>query len=104
MTHKAINVSRDYTRFPAGRYVSDGRFSGERFRNDFLIPALKLADKVEVQFDGTLGPGSSFLEEAFGGLLRAGFAPSELAKQLEISASDESLVAEIRQYLGISLH
>ena len=28
MTFKAINVSQDYTRFPAGRYVSDGRYSG----------------------------------------------------------------------------
>jgi STAS-like domain of unknown function (DUF4325) len=104
MTLKAINVSQDYTRFPAGRYVSDGRFSGERFRNDFLIPALKSADKVEIQFDGTLGPGSSFLEEAFGGLIRAGFAAPDLANRLVVSSSDESLVAEVRQYLGISLH
>jgi hypothetical protein len=103
MTHK-INVSQDYTRFPAGRYVSDGRFSGERFRKDFLIPALEKADKVEVVFDGTLGPGSSFLEEAFGGLLRAGFDPKDLAVRLDVSSSDESLVAEVRQYLGISLH
>lgn len=104
MTLKAINVSQDYTRFPAGRYVSDGRFSGERFRNDFLIPALNTADRVEVQFDGTLGPGSSFLEEAFGGLLRAGFNPGDLTARLVVSSSDESLVAEVRQYLGIVLH
>ena len=104
MNHKAINVSQDYTRFPAGRYVSDGRFSGERFRNDFLIPALKAAGKVEVQFDGTLGPGSSFLEEAFGGLLREGFNSGDLAERLVVSSSDESLVAEVRQYLGVLLH
>jgi hypothetical protein len=104
MTIKAINVSQDFTRFPAGRYISDGSFSGQRFRDEFLIPALRSAERVEVQLDGTLGPGSSFLEEAFGGLLRLGFGSSDLSRRLEVRSSDESLVAEVRQYLGISLH
>jgi STAS-like domain of unknown function (DUF4325) len=104
MTVKAINVREDFTRFPAGRYISDGRYSGERFRDEFLVPALKASDRVEIYMDGTLSPGSSFLEEAFGGLLRQGFTSNDLATRLKIFASDEVLVAEVRQYLGISVH
>jgi hypothetical protein len=104
MTVKAINVREDFTRFPAGRYISDGSYSGQRFRDQFLVPALNSSDVVEIYLDGTLSPGSSFLEEAFGGLLRQGFTSNDLASRLKIIASDEVLVAEVRQYLGISVH
>jgi hypothetical protein len=104
MMSKSINISSDFSRFPAGRFISDGRFSGERFRQEYLAPALRSADVVEVHLDGTLGYGSSFLEEAFGGLLRDGFSSDELVKRLKIVSNDDTLVAEVRQYLGISLH
>lgn len=104
MTVKSINVRDDFTRFPAGRYISDGSYSGERFREQFLVPALQDSDIVEIHLDGTLSPGSSFLEEAFGGLLRAGFQSSELSSKLKIISSDEALILEVRQYLGISIH
>lgn len=105
MTNKQIRIPQDYTRYPAGRYISDGSFSGERFRDELLIPALRSSDKVEVHLDGTLGYGSSFLEEAFGGLLRAGgFTKEDLLAQLVLVSSDESLITEIRQYLGLSIH
>jgi STAS-like domain of unknown function (DUF4325) len=104
MTVKAINVREEFTRFPAGRYISDGSYSGQRFRDEFLVPALNSSDSVEIYLDGTLSPGSSFLEEAFGGLLRQGFKSGDLASRLKIVASDEVLVAEVRQYLGISVH
>ena len=104
MTVKAINVREDFTRFPAGRYISDGSYSGQRFRDKFLVPALSSSDVVEIYMDGTLSPGSSFLEEAFGGLLRQGFTSNDLASRIKIIASDEVLVAEVQQYLGISVH
>lgn len=104
MAVKAINVREDFTRFPAGRYISDGSYSGQRFRDEFLVPALNSSDLVEIYLDGTLSPGSSFLEEAFGGLLRVGFHSDALAGQLKIISSDEALVSEVLQYLGISVH
>lgn len=105
MTNKQINIPQDYTRYPAGRYISDGSFSGQRFRDELLIPALQNSDKVEVHLDGTLGYGSSFLEEAFGGLLRNGrFTRDDLLTRLVLVSSDESLITEIRQYLGLSIH
>jgi hypothetical protein len=105
MTSKQIHIPEDYTRYPAGRYISDGSFSGQRFRDELLIPALRQAEVVEVYLDGTLGYGSSFLEEAFGGLVRVGgFDQQELHRRLVLKSSDEALIAEIRQYLGISIH
>ena len=66
---KEIDVARNFTPYPVGRTRSDGRHSGEAFRDDYLVPALK-AGAVTVAMDGAKGYGSSFLEEAFGGLVR----------------------------------
>lgn len=68
-TMKTINIADDFSRFPAGRFREDGDASGAAFR-DLLEAALQNAEKVEVVFDGVAGFGSSFLEEAFGGLVR----------------------------------
>ena len=67
---KRIDICKHFSDVPAGRYKTDGPNSGERFRNDFLLPALHAGKKVEVILDGSEGYGSSFLEEAFGGLVR----------------------------------
>jgi hypothetical protein len=64
-----------------------------------LAPALQRSDQVRVEFDGARGYGSSFLEEAFGGLLRHGFAPDEVLRKLELVASDSSIVEEVRSYI-----
>ena len=67
---KQIDISKNFSDVPAGRYKTDGPNSGERFRNDLLMPALQTGEKVGVILDGAEGYGSSFLEEAFGGLVR----------------------------------
>src|SRR5690554_877039 len=97
-----INVATDYSRYPGGRYRELGKFSGEQFREDLLIPALRTADEVRVILDGTVGYGSSFLEESFGGLIRAGFNQKELESKLKpVSESPEfaTYVEEIWQYI-----
>lgn len=65
-----ISIAKDFSRVPAGRYLEDGDFSGTKFRQDLLAPALRNHEHVKVVFDGVAGLGSSFLEEAFGGLVR----------------------------------
>jgi STAS-like domain of unknown function (DUF4325) len=82
----------DYASSPGGRFIADGDFSGEWFRDQILVPALLAAkdksEKLEVELDGTSGYGSSFLEEAFGGLVRKGIADSNtLNKFLLITAT-----------------
>lgn len=67
-----INIAKDFSRTPFGRFVTDSPFSAEKFRKEFLVPALRSGEQeVVVDFSGiALGVGSSFLEEAFGGLVR----------------------------------
>jgi hypothetical protein len=58
-----------------------------------------------VLLDGTLGYGSSFLEEAFGGLLRKPeFAGADLASKIRLDSRDASLVSEIQDYLSADYH
>jgi hypothetical protein len=95
-----ISIAKDFSRFPAGRYKTDGPFPGEVCRGRLLVPALKNHERVVVDLDGTLGYGSSFLEEAFGGLVREeGFTSSDLHRQLTFVSKDESLISEIWAYI-----
>lgn len=97
---KTIDVGKDFTRYPAGRFKKDGPGSGEQFRNDLLRPALASHDVVQVVLDNTMGYGSSFLEEAFGGVVRLGqLGADEALKKLDLITSDASLKLEIQTYI-----
>lgn len=87
---KQIVVARDYARTPGPRFESQGPYSGERFRDTLLVNALNSAERVYVDLDGTSGYGSSFLDEAFGGLVRLKIiAADELLKRLDIKSIDD---------------
>jgi hypothetical protein len=93
MSEMVISIADRYSKFPAGRYRADGPFNAERFRDEFLLPALDAAlqkgDKVVVKLDGVIGYSSSFLEEVFGGVVRARKQAADRLKQtLQIRADD----------------
>ncbi len=71
---RKVDVSREFSRYLGGRYQSDGSFSGEDFRKSILIPmvekSLEDQEVININFDGVAGIPTSFLEEAFGGLIR----------------------------------
>lgn len=97
---RTINLALQFSRFPGGRYLADGPDSGERFRVEHLVPALETSEVLVVKLDGTLGYGSSFLEEAFGGLVRNhNFNPDKLRRTLKLESSDESISIEIWRYI-----
>ena len=98
MDEGMISIATDFSRSPAGRFISDGPNSGERFRRDFLVPGLQRHERLLIDLDGTRGIGSSFLEEAFGGLVRLGFSASDLMRKLAFKSRDPSLETEIRSY------
>jgi hypothetical protein len=101
MNTVTINIASQFSRYPAGRYKADGPYSGEAFRDDFLIPQLRQPDtRVVIQLDGARGLASSFLEEAFGGLVRAGFDSRQLHDRLVLESKDASLINEIEEYIG----
>lgn len=100
-----IDIAADFTRYPAGRYRTDGPYSGERFRDDILLPALKESGHVVIRLDGAMGYGSSFLEEVFGGLARSEvFSVDQLLSAMSFESSDQSLIDEIREYINATRH
>lgn len=99
MQNTMISILKNFSENPAGRYVTDGPNSGERFREELLLPALRSSSKVVVDLDGALGFGSSFLEEAFGGLVRAGIKASELHSRLEILTKTSMYKSRIWHYI-----
>lgn len=97
--HSFIGVSKHFSRFPAGRFKSDSNVSGEAFR-ELLVKKLNDNDSVEVSLDDTMGFGSSWLEEAFGGLVVKGaFTAHDLHERLTIRATDNSLITEVWSYI-----
>ena len=100
-TIMTIRIATDFSRFPAGRYLSDGPYSGEGFMREKLIPALQNGGKVPIILDGTMGYGSSFLEEAFGGLVRLKqWSLEDLLTKIEIVSDEEpNLIHEIHSYM-----
>lgn len=87
-----LRVAEKFGRYPGGRFASDGDFSGEAFREEHLAPALLEAraqgEKLTVDLDGVIGFAASFLEEAFGGLVRTGkFTAEELHGLLELKTT-----------------
>lgn len=95
---RTLSIARDFSPFPAGRKRVDGPYTGEKFREDLLRPRLVKHEKVILDLDGVEGLPSSFLEEIFGGLVRAGFPLTQLQDLIEIRATDP----ELSVYPGIA--
>jgi len=98
-------VVSQFTKFPGGRFRRISDFSGQQFREEFLEPAVKKGAKVVVNLDGVAGYGSSFLEEVFGGIVRAmrWITRDEVNSHLLISTSKESWLLEANGYIDDAL-
>lgn len=99
---KTIDIAREFSKTPGGRYKVDGQDSGEEFLEKFLVPLFaddKANETIRIVLDGSYGYPSSFLEEAFGGLARR-FGVGRVLKMLEFVSNEEPmLVEEIRNYI-----
>ena len=98
-----INICTDFTESPGARYISEGEYSGEEFRDKILEPNFKIAkeknEKIIIELDGGYGYATSFLEEASGGLARK-HSPKDVLEMLEFVSYDEpSLIEEIKNYI-----
>lgn len=80
-----IDVAKDFSKTPFGRYKSDSQYSAEEFREKLLLPKIQSGDFLTVDFTKiSLGVGSSFLEEAFGGLVRKGIDGRYLKEHIKV--------------------
>lgn len=86
-----INIANDFSKAPGGRYHPvDGNKTGQLFRQTFLERPLKETDEViEINLDGAVGYPSSFLDEAFAGLVREGYDVDMLKKRLKFVFTEE---------------
>ncbi len=98
-------VSTNFSPTPGPRKILEGKFSGEEFRESCLEPKLKEAieknTKLLIDLDGTAGFGTSFLEEAFGGLIRINkYSYEEILNHIELKSVEEDyLIDDIKWYL-----
>lgn len=103
MEYINISMPKDFSITPGPRNRSEGDFSGQQFFEEILDPtfaeALKDNKGVTIDLDGTLGYGTSFLEEVFGGLARK-YTPEKVFKNLIIISNEEEyLKNDIDNYI-----
>ena len=95
-----LNIARDFSEVPGPRYRRQGDGSGERFRDVYLWPALQKNSFVHIELDGVEGYSASFLEEAFGGLIREHpELVNNIKDKLEIVGSNSHIVDRIWEYI-----
>lgn len=85
----------DFSKYPSGRDANDGSFNGQKFRQSVLLPAVNMAlsnsQIVCVSLRDVMSFGSSFLEEAFGGLVSdENISKSDLKRLLRIDPGKPS--------------
>lgn len=92
-----------FTDMPSGRYREDSSDSAEEFRDDILVPLLREHDIIVLDLRDVYGYPSSFLEEAFGGLIREElFTEKDLNCKLRL-VDHEGLrdnITRIRQFIN----
>lgn len=102
MSTFTIDVAKDFSPRPFGRYRSDSPDrSAEVFRDTLLWPALSQYDVVNVDLSGSNVYSSSFLEETFGGLIRKyNIDQATLKQKLNVKHRLlPSLVEEVAMYI-----
>lgn len=96
---------KEFSITPGSRELDEGKkaHSGEEFRINFLEPAfkdiLKTDSKLIVNLDGTIGFGTSWLEEVFGGLARIYDKDIVKSKLVLISDEEPYLIDDINEYI-----
>ena len=98
----------DFSKTPYGRYERDGKYNAASFRDTRLAPAFANPEisRVNVYLDTVeegYEYGSSFLEEAFGGLVRkCGLSAADVQAKLNIITIHQDYILEINEYLEAS--
>jgi STAS-like domain of unknown function (DUF4325) len=98
MTKVEYSIARQFSRHPGPRFRHQGPDSGEALRAK-LIKLLEDMDLViDIDLDGTSGFGSSFLDEAFGGLVRKEGYSKDVLKRFNFKSEiDPSYIFEITE-------
>ncbi len=102
--NNTIIIAEDYTKYPGLRYeYLTPNISGEKLRDEFLIPALENNESIVVVMDGNIGQYiPSFLEECFAGIIRKKkYSMEEFKSKVKIISNDDpELINEIYHYVS----
>lgn len=93
----------DFSITPFGRYPTDGKFSGQRFRREVLLPLFRNQniDTIQVDFNGIIPVGSSFIDEAFAGLIRdEGLSFEQVWGRLTVISDFPLYEIQIKEFLN----
>lgn len=98
-----IKISDEFSKTPGGRYTDEGDYSGQEFREKLLevkfLDAVKNNENLIVDLDGCVAFPPSFLEEAFGGLVRK-LKTVDILNRIEIVCVDQpSLEKKIKNFI-----
>ena len=101
MNDTVFVVAKEFGPFAGPRYKHQGPYSGETLRPKLLAALDRIRGMpgvVIVDLDGMKGIGSSFLDEAFGGLIRSeGVEKDEINARFDYrSRVDPSYIETIR--------
>lgn len=99
-----VNV-KDFSITPGSRYRDEGvkAHSGQEFREEYLEPIFLNIENndsiIIVNLDGTIGYGTSWLEEVFGGLARK-FGKDLVQNKIDFISNEEPyLIDDIKEYI-----
>jgi hypothetical protein len=94
-----LKISKVFSKTPGPALISEGRYSGQLFRETILAPFIRNVihskSKVIVDLDNTAGYGAAFLVNAFGGLVSIDKLDKEkVLETLEIVSEEEEYLKE----------
>jgi len=104
-TQPSLIVAKEFSKNVGCRFISEGNYSGELFRDTLLLPKLKQAiqdDKILlIDLDGTFGYGCGWLREVFCSLTdKLCILPKHILKHVKIKSNKEpGLIETITQYI-----
>jgi len=104
MKERKYSIAESYTKKPGPRYKWQGNKSGEDFLETVLLDLFEdcvgAHEKLVINLDKTVGYGSSFLEESFGGLVRIKNRDLVNKHLSFISKEEDFLIEEIQGYIN----
>lgn len=92
---------KDFSEFPGGRFIVNGPYSGEEYRTEVLKPALESCELVDLDFAGVFVAAPSFLDEAFGAIVKE-LGPSEFRRRFQFrSDEDPDILKQIERIINV---
>src|SRR3546814_12208737 len=102
MAKPVYSIAKDVSPFAGPRYIRQGSHSGEALRSKLIRFLNSQPGPVTIVLDGTKGKGSSFLDEASGGLIRnEGWAKRDIEPRLRYQPKlDPSSISTIKDSIA----